>query len=250
MSGRPGSAQLRRLGATISSLTPNLCVGSSQVDRLHSLGRLRRRPSAASAQTLRAAIRCAGSASWSTSTPAASSCARNRSEPSPAAIGAAPSWATRSASRSRRRHERLPELLPVGPVERREDLVSARVEDRQSAPPRLRAGGDPASERGQRADWRERQSPRLCQRPRGRDPDPEPGEGAGPDADREQADTRPAAVRLDDLEQLLEQRRGVPGTPGAARDRGTLGEHLIAADKGDDGLGGGRVGSQNCVRIR
>ena len=205
----------------MSSLTPNLCVGSSQVDRLHLLGPPRRHLGGERADVARrqpvGRVRVGED-----STPAASSSARNRSEPSPAASGARGSRGDplgRRASGAATNGSQT--TLAVGLVKRREDLARG---GRRSAPG---AGGpgalgrvDAARERGERAHRRERQPAALRQRPRGRDPDPQPGEGARADPDRDQPDRLPAAGRLDRRLDLGEQRRGMaraPAGPGLGR---------------------------------
>src|SRR6266545_6905091 len=92
----------------------------------------------------------------------------------------------------RGRYRRLPDLLATGPVQRRERLAAASVQNRQrggvAGPcPAL----DPARERREGSHRHDRLGQRLGQRPRGRNADPQAGERARADAHRDRVDSAP-----------------------------------------------------------
>ena len=167
------------------------------------------------AHTCRAATLCIGSSGGATVAPAASSSAANRSAPSPAARGLRSSSCTRSASSSGPSDERRPELRPAVVEQRRERLAPPGIEHRQRRLPRAvgsarcRAPGRSAMPTGA-----SRQTARLRQRPRRRDPDPQAGERALARCRPRSARSVPSRRRP---RRCARSRRGAPGSGAGAR---------------------------------
>lgn len=129
----------------------------------------------------------------------------------------------------------LPEALPGGGVERREDLPPARVQQGQGGA-LLASLANPPTEGIKRAGARHREVETGAQRLRGGDADPQPGEGAGAQPHRDPIDLRPAAGRGNSPLHLLQQARGVPGPPARNRADLRFAQNLAATRSADGGV--------------
>ena len=136
-----------------------------------------------------------------------------------------------------RADQRLPEASAVRPVERREDLAAAGVEQRQ-ARARGASLGQRQPDRVERADAADRQPEAGGQAAGGGDPDPQPDEGPRAEADRDPLDPPPAAGggcgRLD----LAQQRGRVTGAAAGGGAQQRLVQRLAVAPGAGGGVGG------------
>jgi hypothetical protein len=133
-----------------------------------------------------------------------------------------------------------PQTLALAGVDGGGDLAPPGVEHREAASP----GGDLAqatAERVERPHAVQRQPPAQRKGPRRGDADPQAGEGAGTDPDRDPADRRPAADRLDRPLDLRQQRGGVlrPALLGEA-EQGLV-DDLAIAQRGGGGVARRRI---------
>jgi hypothetical protein len=133
--------------------------------------------------------------------------------------------------------ERLPDSLPRGRVERREDLAPVTVEDSEALA--LDPGlPHPPPDRVEGADAGRRQAEARAEPARGRDPDPQPRERAGTEPDREPVDRLPAAGRRRRPLDLDQQRGRVPGLPSRGEPQQRLVQSLAVAPGAGGGVGG------------
>jgi hypothetical protein len=136
-----------------------------------------------------------------------------------------------------RADQRLPDPLPPGRVERREDLAAAGVEDRQAlalgtALPQSAVDGV------ERADAAQRQAEAGADAARRGDADPQPREGAGAEADGDLLDLPPAAGGARRRLDLGQQRGRVPGPPLGGEPQQRLVQDLAVAPGAGGGVGG------------
>jgi hypothetical protein len=133
--------------------------------------------------------------------------------------------------------ERLPDSLPSGRVERREDLAAVTVEDRQALTLHARFRHSPP-DRIEGADAVRRKTEAGRQPAGGGDADSQPGEGAGAEADGKPVDRLPAAGGVGGPLDLDQQRARVPGLPSGGEPQQRLVQSFAVAPGAGGGVGG------------